>query len=58
MTIAAKRYEVVWFQQKLLEPLFGVDVMDAKFVSRAAQKTLRAVSFDDGTSKRLPRFGT
>ena len=40
MAIAAKSYQVVWLQKKLFETLFWIDVMDAKPVSRAAQKTL------------------
>ena len=58
MAIAAKRYQVVRLQKKLLETLFWIDVMDAKLFSRAAQKALGAVSFNDGFSKCLPRAGT
>lgn len=58
MAAAAKRYQVVRLQKKLLEPLFWKNMMDAKPVSRAAQKTLRAVSFNDGFPKCLPRAGT
>ena len=58
MAIAAKSYQVVRLQKKLLEPLFRVNVVYAKLFSRAAQKALEAVSFDDGFSKRLPLAGT
>ena len=55
MAAAAKRYQVVWLQKKLLEPLFWKNMMDAKLFSLATQKTLGVVSFNDVFSKCLPR---